>query len=1064
MAATGAALKFFARGCGIMGPGSNAGNRMQCTACRTANPQQARFCMQCGQPLVSGGEAPAATAGAAGHAQRSGENRIVTVLFVDIATSTKLANALGPEPWHHLLSEFFALLSGTIERWGGSVNLYTGDGLMSLFGAPVALEEHALAACRAALQAQQRLGPLADRVRLEHGLNFGVRMGLHSGPVVVGAIADDWRRDYTAQGATVHLAARMEQMAQPGSVYLTDATARLVRGYLRLRELGPTRIKGLEAPVQVAELQAGGETRERLMRRGAEGLSPFVGREGVLARLEQARERILHPGGRGGAIVLSGEAGLGKSRLCHELITRWSAQARAAGGHLDLMRCLALSQGQGQPLEPVRRMFLDWLGVPAEARPEQARRTVAGAVMLDHPHLRENLPALFDLLDIAEPGQDLLPADARLRRQRLLAASMCQGCERPTLIWVDDWHWMDEASAALLADWLPEFLDRLPVLLLVTTRPVELPEWLQRLAGRPLRLEPLGDAEMRALLAELIGDWVGAHPLGERLVAYAEGNPYFAEEAVSYLVDEGLLEGPRGGRSLREEAPELRLPASVQALLAARLDSLGAADRGVLELAALIGREFSADWLASALEQSTAALRETLYRLADAGFVRAPEDGGDWAFAHGLLQEEAVQRQLDSVRRRRQQTLQQRLAARIESGSASPLLWAQVAALAEAAGAALEAAHAYHAAGLEHGRRDMAEAMRLYRRGLAQAVAAPPEAAADILQFRLRTALLRGGVFGRAKDSEIAQWEADGQAFLLRRPNPELQVELWMSTGVYALNHGNARTAHLQIRRAFLTAAEQGAMELLARFRVPVLFSHFARGALCAGLDVLDQHTGTGWREGPLHRDNYLSRAFRGLLLGSTGRLQEAIELLQAVVDFAAAQGTPVSWISGNLVEMRVYAGQREGLRPLAEDAVRAARDFGSPAFDEVANRAMALALHVEGDTRAGLALLQHWTPQVAPGAPGEIFCGPHYEMLAQLARDLGELEQARAWADHAVAVTTARGQLYWQARARLERLRLPLPPALAARDQRRVERLLKATGAGLLEPAVARLRAAPAA
>src|SRR5947199_1229184 len=329
---------------------------MQCTTCRHESPADSRFCLECGTPLPvrcprcdaelpTGSKfcnrcgTPIAAAGPGAErdpraytpqhlaekilisrAALAGERKQVTVLFADVKGSMDLAEQLDPEEWHAIMDRFFQLLAEGVHRFEGTVNQYTGDGIMALFGAPIAHEDHAQRACWAALHLQEAVRGYADELRRRRSLNFSVRMGLNSGEVVVGRIGDDLRMDYTAQGHTVGLAQRMEQLAEVGRVYLTEHTAALVAGFFRLRDLGAFTLKGVREPIRAHELEGAGTHRTRLDVSRARGFSRLVGRQEETATLEAALAHALD--GQGQVVGVVGEPGVGKSRLCHELVER----------------------------------------------------------------------------------------------------------------------------------------------------------------------------------------------------------------------------------------------------------------------------------------------------------------------------------------------------------------------------------------------------------------------------------------------------------------------------------------------------------------------------------------------------------------------------------------------------------------------------------------------------------------------------------------------------------------------------------------------------------------------
>src|SRR5437773_5403212 len=307
---------------------------IRCARCGSELPLSARFCHDCGLPAAD--TAPAtpeprvytpkhlAEKILTSRVALEGERKQVTVLFADVKGSMELAEQLDPEAWHGIMDSFFQLLAAGVHRFEGTVNQYMGDGIMALFGAPVAHEDHARRACYAALHLAGELRRYATELRLRQALSFSVRMGLNSGEVVVGKIGDDLRMDYTALGHTVGLAARMEELAEPGEVFLTEHTAKLVEGMFTLQDLGRMTVKGVKEPVGVYELEGAGRLRTRFDVSRARGLSRFVGRAPEMAALEASLERAL--AGEGQIVGVVGEPGFGRSRLCHEFAGRCRAR------------------------------------------------------------------------------------------------------------------------------------------------------------------------------------------------------------------------------------------------------------------------------------------------------------------------------------------------------------------------------------------------------------------------------------------------------------------------------------------------------------------------------------------------------------------------------------------------------------------------------------------------------------------------------------------------------------------------------------------------------------------
>ncbi|HYV58387.1 MAG TPA: adenylate/guanylate cyclase domain-containing protein [Candidatus Nitrosopolaris sp.] len=576
-----------------------------------------------------------------------GERKQVTVLFADVKGSMELAEQVDPEAWHQILDRFFAILAAGVHRFEGTVNQFTGDGIMALFGAPIAHEDHAQRACHAALHLAAELRRYAHDLRRERGLSFSVRMGLNSGDVVVGAIGDDLRMDYTAQGHTVGLAQRMEQLAEPGRIYLTEHTARLVAGFFRLDELGQFSVKGVRAPVRVFALEGVGPLRTRLEQSRARGFSRFVGRDAETATLDAALERA--QAGRGGVVDVVAEAGVGKSRLCFE----FTARARARGVAVHEGHCVA--HGKMVPFLPVLELLRGYFGVGEPDGDDAARRKIAGTVLLLDPELTTSLPLLFDFLGVPDPGRRVPRMDPEARQRQLFALVRrlieVRSGREPTVILLEDLHWIDAGSEALLVA-LVERVAATRTLLLTTSRPEYHPAWGGTASAVDLRLVPLGREATAALLGDLLGSDPSLATLAELVRERTTGNPFFVEEIVQALVESGSLAGPKGAYRLTRPVDAIAVPATVQAVLAARIDRLPEREKEVLQAAAVIGREFAEAIVRRVSEFSGADVAAALRALERAEFIyedTVPSDGG-FAFKHPLTHEVAYRSQLAARR------------------------------------------------------------------------------------------------------------------------------------------------------------------------------------------------------------------------------------------------------------------------------------------------------------------------------------------------------------------------------------------------------------------------------
>ncbi|MFN8640180.1 MAG: adenylate/guanylate cyclase domain-containing protein [Candidatus Binatia bacterium] len=643
---------------------------MACPSCGHDTRAQAKFCEECGAPQRP---APAATPRPytprhlaerilTSRAALIGERKAVTVLFADVQGSMALAEQVDAEEWHAIMNRFFAILADGVHRFEGTVNQYTGDGIMALFGAPLAHEEHAQRACHAALHLTATLRDYAQSLRRERGLQFSVRMGINTGEVVVGAIGDDLRMDYTALGHTVGLASRMEQLCEPGRVYLSGETAALVEGFFTLEDLGPFTIKGVREPVRVFALAGPGPLRTRLDASRALGLTRFVGRGAELAALETALAEA--DAGRGGVIALCAEAGAGKSRLCLELATR----AGARGSRVA--QSVALAHGAAVPYLPILGLLRALTGIGERDAAAVVRQKLAGALLLSDDAFKPHLPLLFDFLGAADLDRSAAAvADAaafrRLLRDVLLALLRSRAGSAPALAVVEDLHWCDPASDEVVRD-LAAGLAGERVLLVLDYRPQYDAQWLRAAGARIVSLAPLPAADIGALLDELLGVDPTLAPLRARLLARAGGNPFFAEELVRESVQSGVLAGVRGAHRLERPIDDGGIPTTVQAVLAARIDRLSGPDKDVLQTAAVIGKTFSAGMLARVTGLGEAALAVRLAALVGAELVAEDDADGAYVFSHPLTQEVAYAAQLHARRAAVHAAVAQALAAALE--------------------------------------------------------------------------------------------------------------------------------------------------------------------------------------------------------------------------------------------------------------------------------------------------------------------------------------------------------------------------------------------------------------
>jgi class 3 adenylate cyclase len=578
----------------------------------------------------------------------AGERKQVTVLFADLKGSMELLADRDPEEARQLLDPVLERMMAAVHRYEGTVNQVMGDGIMALFGAPIAHEDHAVRACYAALAMQEAIRRYSAEVRRTAGIEVQIRVGLNSGEVVVRAIGNDLHMDYSAIGQTTHLAARMEQLATPGTIRLTAATLRLVEGLVQVTALGPIPVKGLDAPVDVFELVGASGIRRRLQAAVVRGLTRFVGRDTELAALVHALERA--GAGHGQVVAVVGEAGVGKSRLVYECVHAHPTQG------WRVLESTSVSYGKATPYFPIIDLLRRYAHIEEGYDTRTIRARLTGQILTLDDALQETLPALLALLDALPEDSPFLTLDPPQRRQRTLSALkrvlLRESQVQPLLLVCEDLHWIDSETQALL-DSLVESLPTARLLLLVNYRPEYQHGWSNKTYYTQLRLDPLSPPSTEVFLQSLLGDAASLLPLKTLLIERTTGNPFFLEESVRMLVEAGVLAGTSGAYGLTQSLQSLHVPATVQVVLAARIDRLPLDAKHLLQTAAVVGTEVLLPVLQAIAELSEETLHRGITSLQAAEFLYEthlfPEH--IYTFKHALTHEVAYGSLLQERRR-----------------------------------------------------------------------------------------------------------------------------------------------------------------------------------------------------------------------------------------------------------------------------------------------------------------------------------------------------------------------------------------------------------------------------
>jgi predicted ATPase/class 3 adenylate cyclase len=594
-----------------------------------------------------------------------GERKTITALFADIKGSMDLLEDLDPEEARQLIDPALKLMMEAVHRYEGYVAQSLGDGIFALFGAPIAHEDHAQRALYTAMRMQEEMRRYADRVRLERGLPLQIRVGLNTGEVVVRSIrTDDLHTDYVPVGHATSLAARLQSLANPGSIVVSASTFRLTDGFFAFSALGSAQIKGVSEPVPVYEVVGVGPLRTRLQVAASRGFMRFVGRQRELELLQQAWEQAKR--GQGQIVAAVGEPGVGKSRLFYEFKLHCQHDGL-------VLETFSVSHGKAYPYLPLIELLNTYFQLPPQGDDRWRSEQVTGKVLTLDRHLEDTLPYVAALVGVEEAAAALAQVDPQLRRRRTFEAItrllLRESLNQPVLLLVEDLHWLDSETHA----WLQLFSERVAsarLLLLVNYRPEFQHTWGSKSYYRQVRLDPLGPGEAHALLTALLGDSAAVQPLKHFILAKTAGNPFFMEEMVQMLVDQGVLRhDPAVGIQLVSPVTSgaltaLQLPPTVQGVLAARIDRLPAEAKALLQTLAVLGKEFAWSLLTQMTDQPDDELQRLLARLQAEEFIYEqpafPESA--YIFKHALTQEVAY----NAVLLERRRVLHERAAQTIE--------------------------------------------------------------------------------------------------------------------------------------------------------------------------------------------------------------------------------------------------------------------------------------------------------------------------------------------------------------------------------------------------------------
>ena len=936
-----------------------------------------------------------------GHAD--GERKTITALFADLKGSTALIEGLDPEEARAIIDPALQLMMDAVHRYDGYVAQALGDGIFALFGAPIAHEDHPQRALYAALRMQEEMRRYADTLREQGTAPLQMRVGVNTGEVVVRSIRkDDLHTDYVPVGHSTNIAARMEQLANPGSILVTEQTHRLTEGYFEFSALGKTKVKGIEDPVPIYEVTGAGPLRTRLQVAARRGLTRFVGRQSEMEQMRQALAQAKE--GHGQIVGVIGEPGVGKSRLFYEF------KLTSLSGCL-VLEAFSVSYGKASPYLPIIDLLKTYFQIQPRDDERTRREKIAGKVLILDRSLEDTLPYLFSLLGIEEQNSSLQQMDAQMRRRRTFEALkklfLRESLNQPLILIFEDLHWIDTETQGFL-DMLSEGVASAKVLLLVNYRPEYRHEWGGKMYYSQLRLTPLGKEEAEELLSSLLGKDTTLTALKQLILEKTEGTPFFMEEVVQTLAEEGALNGERGNYRLETTPTELHISPTVQGVLAARIDRLSAEEKGLLQQLSVIGRQFPLGLVKQVVRQPEEEVYRVLSSLQAKEFLYEqpafPEV--EYIFKHVLTQEVAYGTVLQELRK----VLHEQTAQAIEVLYSSSLEehYSELAHHYSRSGNTEKAVEYLGLAGQQAARHSAnEEAVRHLTTALDFLSSLPDTPERNRreldLQATLAPVLILTSGYGNpqtekayARAKELCEQVGE---------TPRLFPVLWGFNLVY-YDRGEYQTARRNSERMLALAQQAQDSALLVEAHYGLGAVLFQLGEFLLARTHLEQ--GISLYHPQKHRhlafeyalDPAVScRAYLGLVLWALGypdqayqRAHEAIVLAQELAH-SHSQAMALGW---GCTWLHQFLQDAQGVRTLAEDAIALCREKGFPFQLGWSTILRGWALAAEGQAEEGIEQVREGTT-IFQASAGGIFRQSVLVLSAEAYRAAGYREEASA-------------------------------------------------------------------
>jgi len=1008
-----------------------------CPACGKLNPPGSKFCNQCAYDLSKPKAAPPidysqpqtytpkflADKILTTRSSLEGERKLVTVLFADVANYTSISEKLDPEEVHQIMDGCFKVLLDEIHRYEGTIDKFTGDGVMALFGAPVAHEDHAQRACYAALAIQRAMEGYGEKVKKECGVDFKMRVGLNSGPVIVGSVGNDLKMDYTAVGDTVNLASRMETAAKPGAVLVSEHTYRMARDFFKFQSLGRAPVKGKEEPVEAYELLEATQVATRLEAAVIRGLTRFVGRGKEMEALQEAFEKARS--GSGQVVGIVGEAGVGKSRLLLEL------RKMLPDGEYTYLQGSCLHYGGSMPYLPFLDILRSYFDIKEGDREFIIKKKMSEKTGQLDEKLKDVLPPLQDILSLKVEDEEYAKLDPPLKRMKIFEAIrdllVRVSQNRPLVIAVEDMHWIDKTSEEFL-DYLIGFLANTPIMLILLYRSEYTHQWGSKSYYRQIGVDQLSLAHSAELVQSILEEGEVVPELRELILNRAAGNPLFMEEFTHTLLENGSIRRKNHEYVLTRKATEIQVPDTIQGIIAARMDRLEENLKRTMQVASVIGRDF-----AYRILQTITGMREELksylINLQGLEFIYEkslfPEL--EYIFKHALTQEVAY----NSLLLKRRKDIHERIGKAIEELYADRLEeFYEMLAYHYSRSDNQEKAYQYlRLSSIKTGARNsIIESLRFGKEVIAVLNQMPQtdENKRKSIEMRL---MLSGPLIATGQADDALPMMEEGARLAEEVGDDRSLADLYGTLGLSTMNQGDPVRGAEYADKAFQAAERTGDVVLMATNCFELCQACVNMGAPARivevaprVLDLLEKaHLEKRSDLGKYYNLNLYStiKALYGLSLGFLGDMERGVALCQENCRFADEVGNVYAVATAEIQcgGLLMTKGDGKGAIEHMEKCIRSSEQGQMFIYLWLAPTILGFAHYLLGEVETARAQFERHL-EIYRSTQYPIFVSMTYYGLSMICLDLGDIQTARGHTEESLRLAKQYGEKYQEGRS----------------------------------------------